>query len=80
MKTFKIPMIIFSLMIGLTILLVSIVDSEQKQYKDLVGSMVVIKKDTLMVTDYNRLFENVTLDNGVTISFELAKKLKLNNK
>ena len=73
-------MIIFSLMIGLTILLVSIVDSEQKQYKDLVGSMVVIKKDTLMVTDYNRLFENVTLDNGVTISFELAKKLKLNNK
>lgn len=42
--------------------------------REIVGENVVLKGDTLMITDYTTYNNNYTLDDGREISYELAHK------
>lgn len=44
---------------------------------DLVGKKIVLMKDTLMIVNYNFITNDYELENGVTISVKLVKKLNI---
>ena len=51
-------------------------ENESGALKELVGEEVILKGDTLLVTDYSTFNQTLTLDDGRVVSAELVKKVK----
>ena len=58
-------------------LLTNNIGSEIEKVEAMVGTKVVLEKDTAIIIDYSILEESYTLSNGKEISFVLAQKLQV---
>jgi len=53
------------------------VGDEKTKFSEMVGEQVILKGDTLMITDYSIIENDLMLESGQSISYELGKKLQL---
>ncbi len=56
---------------------ISSIQNDKNSADKLIGKEVVIKQDTLMITDYSMLDQTYTLNNGQKINKNLAPKILL---
>lgn len=53
------------------------INSEVESYQKHVGGYVVFNNDTLMITDYSRIEENFTLEDGREVNYRLIDKISI---
>ena len=51
--------------------------SNIEKYDELIGSQIILNKDTLMIIDYSFMKSNLILEDGRTININLVNKLEV---
>lgn len=75
MKKYIICQVISFIFISAGIIIISYrVSKIEEECKSLIGKEIILKKDTVIITDYSLIFDEYRLSNGAKISTEFANK------